>query len=106
MDTSKLTNPTVRKAYDALQAGDKAAWKAQFADTVTFTDDGKPRNFDKFSADAIGDERFTSLDRVENDGTDLYGDFHSDKWGDFKVYFKFQVGGNDKITRLDIGQGQ
>ena len=30
--------------------------------------------------------------------------FHSDEWGDFRTYFKFQLSPGRKIERLDIGQ--
>src|ERR1700730_16880941 len=51
-----------------------------------------------------GHERFTSIDRVENNGLDLTGAFHSDRWGDFQTYFRFQLSHAGKISRLDIGQ--
>ncbi|MEZ4961455.1 MAG: hypothetical protein R2830_16630 [Saprospiraceae bacterium] len=104
MTTETLTNPTVKSAIDALQKGDKAAWLALFAPNAQLFDDGSPRNFQRFSNDAIGHERFTSIDKVENNGLDVYGHFHSDQWGDFKVYFKFQVNDEGKVSRLDIGQ--
>ncbi len=104
MDTSRLTNSTVRKAFDALQAGDQAAWQAQFADEVTFTDDGNPRDFTKFTDSALGTERFVTIARVENDGKDIFGDFTTEQWGDFRVYFKFQLDDHQQINRLDIGQ--
>ena len=46
----------------------------------------------------------SSIDRVENNGLDLTGAFHSDEWGDFRTYFKFQLSPGRKIERLDIGQ--
>jgi hypothetical protein len=104
MDLCKLTSPRVRQAIEALQAGDKAAWHSLFATDAKLTDDGSPRSFTAFSDDAIGHERFTSIDRVDNNGLDVHGSFHSDRWGDFKTYFKFHPGADGKFTRLDIGQ--
>jgi len=52
----------------------------------------------------LGIERFTSIDVMENNGLDLVGRFHSDQWGDFRTYFKFQLSPTGKIKRLDIGQ--
>jgi hypothetical protein len=104
MNLEKLTSPRVREAIEALQAGDKASWLALFAVDATLTDDGKPRSFTDFSDDAVGHERFTSIDRVDNDGFDVYGRFHSDRWGDFAAYFKFHLGPDGKFARLDIGQ--
>ena len=42
--------------------------------------------------------------QVENEGLTLYGKFHSDKWGNFKTYFKFHINSSNKIYRLEIGQ--
>jgi len=41
---------------------------------------------------------------VENNGLDILGQFHTESWGDFKTYFKFQLNNEGKINRLDIGQ--
>jgi hypothetical protein len=104
MNTQILTNPTVNDAIEALQSGDKTGWFALFAGNTEMTDDGRPVNFKQFSDAATGHERFTSIDKVENNGLDVYGKFHSDQWGDFKTYFKFHIDPNGKIDRLDIGQ--
>jgi len=104
MKFDALTNPTVRAAIEALQKGDRKAWSALFEDEVEFYDDGSPRSFKEFTRDALAHERFTAIDRVENDGLDLMGDFHSDKWGDFRTYFRFRLSPAGKIRRLEIGQ--
>lgn len=104
MNLEMLTQPIVRSAIQALQQGDHSAWLAQFSPDLTFTDEGLPANFLKFSEHAMGHERFTRIDRVENQGLDIYGAFHSDRWGDFETFFKFQLGGDGKIRQLDIGQ--
>jgi hypothetical protein len=58
----------------------------------------------RFFEKALGHERFTSIDRVENGSMNIYGKFHSDQWGDFKTYFKFRLNAQGKIDRLEIGQ--
>ncbi|HVI45832.1 MAG TPA: hypothetical protein VM802_13240 [Chitinophaga sp.] len=104
VNTSIITHPVVKAAIDALQQGDNAAWSALFTDNAELYDDGNKRDLRSFSRDAVGHERFTSIDKVENNGQDLYGRFHSDQWGDFKTYFKFHIDSGGKINRLDIGQ--
>ncbi len=104
--TNELTNPTVRAAITALQNGDRNAWSALFEPDAKLFDDGSPRDLKKFTRDALGHERFTSIERVENSGLDLVGAFHSDQWGDFRTYFKFQLSASGKIKRLDIGQAK
>jgi hypothetical protein len=104
MNTEQLANPTIKKAINALQVGDKAEWFSLFSSDAELYDDGHKVNFRSFFEKALGHERFTSIDKIENKGLDLYGKFHSDQWGDFKTYFKFQINSAGKITRLDIGQ--
>jgi hypothetical protein len=104
MDTSKLTNSTVKAAFQAWQQGDSKLWLSFFTDKAQLLDDGHTRNFQKFSTEAIGHERFTSIDKVEDNGLSIYGQFHSDTWGNFKTYFKFHIDSNRKIDKLEIGQ--
>lgn len=91
MNTDKLTNATVKQAVNALQTNDSKAWFALFTDKAALYDDGNKMDFKAFWQKAIGHERFTSIDKVENNGLDVYGRFHSDQWGDFKTYFKFHI---------------
>lgn len=104
MDTSKLTNQTVKAAIEALQEKDNKKWLTYFTTDAKMTDDGKPRNFQSFSKSAVGEEWFTELHRVENDGKDVYGHLKTKKWGEFNVYFKFHINAKGKIHQLDIGQ--
>src|SRR5690606_29329817 len=104
MDTTPLTNPTVRAAIDALQKGDRQAWSALFEAGAQLFDDGSPRSLEAFTKDALGHERFTSLEEVTNGGLNIVGRFHSDQWGEFRTYFNFTVSSTGKILRLDIGQ--
>ena len=106
MNTDILKNPVVKATIDALQRGDSAAWNSQFESGATLFDDGSPRSLEKFTKDALGHERFTSIERVSSDGLEVVGGFHSDKWGKFKTYFRFQLSPAGKITRLDIGQAE
>jgi hypothetical protein len=106
MITDVLTNATVKAAIEALQKGDRKAWSALFEPDATLYDDGSPRPLQAFTDDALGHERFTAIERVENHGLDVIGAFHSDKWGDFQTYFRFQLSPAGRIKRLDIGQAE
>ncbi len=104
MKTDQIKNETVKKAIDALQSADKEAWFALFTTDVRLYDDGNETDFKQFSENAMGHEYFTSIDRVEDSGLAVYGKFHSDRWGDFKTYFRFKLNEDGKISRLNIGQ--
>ena len=104
MDTNKLTNQDVKKAFNAWQNGDAKLWLSFFTDDAKLFDDGNPRDFKRFVSDACGNEKFTTIDKVENNGTAIFGNFHTKSWGDFKTYFKFTPDGKGKFSKLEIGQ--
>lgn len=88
----------------ALQSGDTKTWFSLFASDIALFDDGRKTDFHSFFQKALGHERFTSIDKIENDSRDVYGHFHSDQWGNFKTFFKFSVNDEGKISKLEIGQ--
>jgi len=105
MDLSKITDTTVQQAIEALQSGDKS-WYSFFIDSPAMTDDGNTVDFKSFFAKALGKEMFLTIDRVENNGKDVYGDFKAGQWGTFPVFFKFHKNPEGKFERLDIGQAK
>jgi hypothetical protein len=67
-------------------------------------DDGNPRDLRRFTQEAFGRERFICIDRIANNGLYIEGDFHSDKWGNFRTYFNFELNDSGRIVRLDVGK--
>lgn len=105
MDLSKISNEIVRKAIEALQDNDKNTWYSYFTEDAIFTDDGRTMNFKSFFDNAFDKkEKFLTLDKIENNGKNLYGNFYAGQWGTFRVYFKFTQNSDGKFNRLDIGQ--
>jgi len=105
MDLIKISNENVRKAIEALQSGEKS-WYSYFTENPVMTDDGNKINFKDFFAKALGSEKFLTIDKVENDGKDIYGNFKAGNWGTFGVFFKFHQTADGKFDRLDIGQAK
>ncbi len=104
MEYQKIESPLIQGAIQAWQKADSTTWLSFFTPNPNLLDDGKTRDFHQFSTETIGKERFISIDKVENNGLNIYGRLHSDTWGDFKTYFKFHVNATGKIDRLEIGQ--
>ncbi|BAP31256.1 uncharacterized protein CHSO_2219 [Chryseobacterium sp. StRB126] len=103
MDLSKITDPQVKQAIEALQTGDQS-WYTFFTENPTMTDDGNKVDFKSFFANALGKEMFLSIDRVENDSKEIHGNFKAGQWGTFPVFFRFHKNTEGKFDRLDIGQ--
>ncbi|MBS1559473.1 MAG: hypothetical protein JST69_12190 [Bacteroidetes bacterium] len=105
MDLTKIINENVKKAIEALQANDKNAWYSYFTNDAVFTDDGRTLDFKSFFDNAFNHkEKFVTIDKVENEGKDITGNFFAGQWGTFKVFFKFHQNLTGKFNRLDIGQ--
>lgn len=105
MELTKITNEKVRKAIEALQANDKKTWYSYFTNDAGFTDDGRTLSFKSFFDNAFDKkEKFLDIDKIENDGKDIYGQFQAGQWGTFRVFFKFHQNAEGKFNRLDIGQ--
>jgi len=103
MNLDNITNNNVKKAIEALESGDKI-WYSYFTENPVMTDDGNKVDFKNFFAKALGSEKFITIDKVENEGKDIYGNFKAGNWGTFRVFFKFHQNADGKFDRLDIGQ--
>jgi hypothetical protein len=106
-DDSALENPIVRDAIRALNARDRHGWLSLFANGATMTDDGSERNLVEWSdREFFEDSRasITVINHTEDEGRTLYAQLHSDRWGDFETYMKFEIDDANRITRLDVGQ--
>lgn len=105
MDVTTITNPSVKQAIEALQNNDKSAWYSFFTSDAVFTDDGRTMDFKSFFDNAFKHkEKFLTIEKVENQGKDIVGNFYAGQWGTFKVFFKFHQQADGKFNRLDIGQ--
>lgn len=104
MDLSNVTNDVVHRALSALDEGNKEVWQALFARDASMTDDGHPRSLDEFTQQSVGQERFVSIDTVEQDSLRITGLFDAGQWGQFPVFFQFHLNEEGKIKQLDIGQ--
>jgi hypothetical protein len=69
----QLKEPTVKAAIVALQNGDVKGWNRLFEPDATLLDDGQPRDLKRFSSEALGHERFLSIDKVSSDGLSIEG---------------------------------
>ncbi len=103
MNIDKITDVNVKKAIKALQSGDKV-WYSYFTEDAVMTDDGNSVDFKSFFAKALGSEKFLSIDKIEDEGKSIFGNFKAGNWGTFGVFFKFHQNADGKFDRLDIGQ--
>lgn len=97
-------NAVVDKFVTAINAGDRDAVLALFADGASMSDDGNDRNL----AAWLDREMFSTNGRIEiesasADGLSLIAGVTNDTWGAMRTTWQFFVDG-DKITRFETGQ--
>ena len=106
IDLHAIDQPIVRSAIEAMNSRNKKQWYGLFSDKAKLTDDGNTQDFKEWSERELFGSSvayLASIDKVENGGLTIYGRFHSDQWGDFKTFMRFNVE-NDKISKLEVGQ--
>ena len=106
MNIDQLHNSVVRAALTALHNGNRSAWLALFAPNAVLTDDGNKRNYVEWSNSELfgkGNGRILNIDSQEANGLTINTRFHSNVWGEFDAFWKFEIQAG-KITRLDVGQ--
>ncbi|MFG2906972.1 nuclear transport factor 2 family protein [Kitasatospora sp. NPDC048286] len=102
--TAKLSDPVVRAAVTAINAGDREAFVGLLAEDATMSDDGSDRNL----ADWIDREIFTTHGRMDvqtesDGGRALVANFTNDTWGEMRTAWRFTVDGG-KVIRFETGQ--
>jgi hypothetical protein len=100
-----IHNPVVRSALAALNERDKRRWFELFAERAKFSDDGIPRDLVRWCEEELFGSSLAyiiSIDKVEDGGLTFYARYHSDKWGDFKTFWRFALE-DGKISKLDVG---
>ena len=100
-----ISNPVVRSAIDALDGRDKRRWFELFSEKPEFSDDGIPRDLVEWCEEELFGSSLAyliSIDKVEDGGLAFCARYHSDRWGDFKTFWRFVVE-EGKISRLDVG---
>jgi hypothetical protein len=106
LELDKIGDPVVRSAIEALNQRDREQWYRSFSDHPALTDDGIAHEFTEWCESELFGASLAylaSIDSVEDGGLTIYGEFHSDQWGDFKTFLRFRVE-NGVITKMDVGQ--
>ncbi|MFJ8433062.1 nuclear transport factor 2 family protein [Kitasatospora sp. NPDC094019] len=101
---AKLTDPTVRAAVTAINAGDRQAFLDLLAPGATMSDDGSDRDLQDWIDREIFTVRGHMEVRSESDGgRALVADFRNETWGEMRTSWRFTVE-NGRIDRFETGQ--
>ncbi|WP_229868719.1 nuclear transport factor 2 family protein [Streptomyces inusitatus] len=104
LTVEELIDPAVRRFVAAVNAGDRAAFRAALAPGATMADDGSERNLTEWTEKEI----FAPRGRMEvesqsEDGRGLVVRFWNEVWGEMRTKWRFLVT-DGEITRFETGQ--
>lgn len=100
-----VRDPIVKAAILALGDGDEKRWFDLFSNEANSSDDGIPQDLVKWCREELFGlvrARIVAIDKVERDGLTFYARYHSDRWGDFQTFWRFEIR-DGKISSLDVG---
>ncbi|MGW4895944.1 nuclear transport factor 2 family protein [Kitasatospora sp. NPDC004240] len=102
--TAKLSDPTVRAAVSAINAGDRDAFVALLSPDATMSDDGSDRDLEQW----IDKEIFTVRGHIDvqsesSGGKALIANYSNETWGEMRTAWRFTVQ-EGRISRFETGQ--
>ncbi|ROQ67682.1 hypothetical protein EDD93_2127 [Streptomyces sp. 840.1] len=100
-----LPDPAVRAFVEAVNAGDREAFRAALTLDATMSDDGTDRDLTQWADSEI----FSSgghMDVVSTDATGraLVVDYRNDTWGTMRTAWRFTVAPDGRVSRFETGQ--
>ncbi|MFH8490978.1 nuclear transport factor 2 family protein [Streptomyces longisporoflavus] len=100
----QLTDPAVRTLLIALNANDRAAFRAALTEDATMSDDGSERDVDDWSEREIfSSNGQIDVESEQDGGLSLVADYRNDTWGAMRTAWRFTVA-DGKVSRFETGQ--
>lgn len=103
--TNRLSDPAVRAFVDAVNAGDRAAFRAALAPGATMSDDGSERDITPWTEKEIfRSDGHMDVESESDDGRHLVVDYRNSTWGHMPTTWQFTVTPEGRISRFETGQ--
>ncbi|WP_432250539.1 nuclear transport factor 2 family protein [Streptomyces sanyensis] len=98
------THPAVAAFVDALNAGDRTAFRAALTDDATMADDGTERDLDAWTEkEVFSSDGRLDVESVSPDGLSLTARYTNSTWGSMRTSWRFAVS-DGRISRFETGQ--
>lgn len=102
--TEQLSDPTVRSAVTAINAGDRDAFLATFTADATMSDDGSDRDLLQWiDREILSVGGRMEVESQSPDGLSLLALYRNDTWGQMRTSWAFTITGG-KVSHMDTGQ--
>lgn len=102
--TDQIGDPAVRAFIDALNAGDRTAFRAALTPDATMSDDGTDRDLGEWTEREIfSSQGHLAVDSAQDEGRSFVANYSNSTWGGMRTRWKFTVR-DGKVARFETGQ--
>ncbi|WP_033294905.1 nuclear transport factor 2 family protein [Amycolatopsis jejuensis] len=102
--TDQITDPAVRAFVDALNAGDRTAFRAALTPDASMSDDGTDRDLDDWTEREIfSSQGHLEVETAGDGGRTIVANYSNSTWGAMRTRWTFTVR-DGKIVRFETGQ--
>jgi hypothetical protein len=102
--TNRISDPAVRAFIDALNAGDRTAFRAALTPDATMSDDGTDRDLTEWTEREIFTTRgHLEVESAEDEGRRFVANYANSTWGAMRTRWRFEVR-DGKVARFETGQ--
>ncbi|WP_034287746.1 hypothetical protein [Amycolatopsis benzoatilytica] len=102
--SDEITDPAVRAFVTALNAGDRAAFRAALTSDATMSDDGTDRDLgDWTEREIFSSDGKLEVESTSDGGRTLVADYSNSTWGAMRTRWLFAVR-DGKVSRFETGQ--
>ncbi|GLY43681.1 hypothetical protein Amsp01_097040 [Amycolatopsis sp. NBRC 101858] len=102
--TDSIGDPAVRAFVDALNAGDRTAFRATLTPDATMSDDGTDRDLTAWTEkEVFSSQGHLEVETAEDDGRRFVANYSNSTWGAMRTRWAFTVR-DGKVARFETGQ--
>ncbi|MEV4147188.1 nuclear transport factor 2 family protein [Amycolatopsis sp. NPDC049691] len=102
--TKQIEDPAVRAFVDALNAGDREAFRAALTPDATMSDDGTDRDLAEWTEKEIfSSDGHLEVETAQDEGRRFVANYSNSTWGAMRTRWAFTVR-DGKVARFETGQ--
>ncbi|MFJ7218337.1 nuclear transport factor 2 family protein [Amycolatopsis sp. NPDC098790] len=102
--TEQIEDPAVRAFVDALNSGDRTAFRAALTSDATMSDDGTDRDLAEWTEKEIfSSQGHLEVETAQDEGRRFVANYSNSTWGAMRTRWAFTVR-DGKVARFETGQ--
>jgi hypothetical protein len=102
--TDQIADSAVQAFVNALNSGDRAAFRATLTPDATMSDDGTDRDLEEWTdREIFSSQGHLDVETAEDEGRKFVANYANSTWGAMRTRWQFTVR-DGKVARFETGQ--